>query len=292
MNLKSFHPGIVAAGAVLFGLGCDDSADDSATEEVEVVYTCPERETCTEEFCDQVLIPAGQFTMGSDHEPHADSYWPSGDERPTHVVELDTFCIDKYEVSLERYQACVDAEVCTPNGLEYEFPAADTVVNHYPNTCYRDMEPCMQRAVNAKTYWQAEAYCEWMGGRLCTEAEWERVANGPGLEQRKHPWGDEDPTAELVNIPSVGTGFIEDVDICEAGASVEGVFNLAGNVYEWVADRYEYYDVPSDGSVVVNPTNPPISGEEDGVGRGSCFFTEPEHTVAERSTFPLDFDWG
>ena len=279
----------LGVGAVLLFPGCDDPVEDSA---VEVVYACPDKPNCTQEFCEQILIPGGQFTMGTDHEPHEDAYWPSGDERPAHVVALEPYCIDKYEVTLGRYEACVDEKKCSRYGLMYEFPSiTTTVVNHYPEWCYDDIDQCLEHAVNAKSYWQAQDYCEWQGGRLCTEAEWERAANGPGLEQRLHPWGDEDPTSELTNLPSTGTGYVERVDICEAGASPEGVMNLSGNVYEWVEDRYQVYDAPTDGSVHTNHGTPAAEGD-DGVGRGSCFFTEPEHTVSERSVFPLDFDWG
>ncbi len=300
---------VVAAVLLLFGVavgpGCgdstgpDDTADDSGTtttdtEDTDVTLTCAELDKCTEEFCDQVLIPAGQFTMGGEHESHSGTTWPSGDERPVHVVELDAFCIDKYEVTLERYENCVQDGVCTPNGLEWDEPAAriDTIYNHYPRWCNTKPEECMDRAVNAKTWIQSGAFCEHMGQRLCTEAEWERAANGPGLTQRLHPWGDDPPTGEIVNIPSVGTGYVEPVDAYSGGQSVEGVFNMAGNVYEWVADAYAPYDVPEDGSVVVNPHNEVTSPSDDVVGRGSCAFTEPNHTVSERSVFEQKFDWG
>ena len=82
------------------------------------------------------------------------------------------------------------------------------------------------------------------------------------------------------------------MDTHAAGASVEGVFNLAGNVYEWVEDAYDLYQPALSGEALVNPTNPPSSPDDDVVARGSCFFTEPVHTVAERTVFPQDFDWG
>ncbi len=285
---------------VLLGLvpgGCNgDSLDDTAAA---LVWTCPDHTNCNEPYCDQTLIPSGEFPMGADHAPHDDAYWPSGDERPLHTVNLDAYCIDTYEVSLERYESCVDEDVCSPLGAEWDGPDAarivDTWVNHYPSTCYNPRgnikEDCLDRAVNAKTYHQAEAYCEWIGASVCTEAQWERAANGPGPDQRLHPWGDEDFSSDLVNVPSTGTGYVESVDSYHAGASPEGVLNMAGNVYEWVQDAYAVYESGPDGEALDNPSNPAGSGD-DGVGRGSCFFTEPEHTVAERSIFPLDFDWG
>lgn len=283
------------AGLAMLMVGCGQKSAEETGEAL--AWACPSHDNCEQDFCDQTVIPAGDFTMGSDHGPHEDAYWPSGDERPSHLVSLDAFCIDTYEVSLDRYEACVDAGECTPNGADWERESAiETWVNHYPSECFNDVgkvnTECGVRAVNAKTYFQAEAYCEWIGASLCTEAQWERAANGPGPERRLHPWGDEDPTSDLVNLPSTGTGYVESVDSYHAGASYEGVLNMAGNVYEWVEDAYALYETGVDGQPIDNPNNPPTSDEDDGVGRGSCFFTEPEHTVAERSIFPLDFDWG
>jgi formylglycine-generating enzyme required for sulfatase activity len=259
--------------------------------EPELTWVCEERPRCVGSYCEQVLIPSGVFSMGSDVPIRTDSHFPAGDERPIHPVQLDDFCIDKYEVSLERYEACVDDGRCSPEGLQY--PAVyDTTVNHYPAKCSPDREVCKEYAVNAKTYWQAESFCEWAGARLCTEAEWERTANGPGGQQRIHPWGDDPPTAELVNIPSVGSGFIDPVDSHPSGQSVEGVFNLAGNVYEWVRDGYAPYQPAPNDEPLDNPVNLPASEGSEVVGRGSCFFTEPERTVTERSRFTKDFDWG
>ena len=295
-------PSLVLLGLV--GGGCSEVSTDD-TDYDAVVWTCPDHTNCEEDYCDRTLIPAGEFTMGGEHAPHEDSYWPSGDERPVHTVNLDAFCIDTYEVSLDRYESCVDKDECSPGGGEWEDTtganAVDTWVNHYPSTCYtfsyQIKQECVDRAVNAKSYYQAEAYCEWIGASLCTEAQWERAANGPGPEQRLHPWGDEDPNSELVNLPSTngystgGEGYVESVDSFHAGASHEGVLNMAGNVYEWVQDGYALYEKGPNGEALDNPSYPAEEGD-DGVGRGSCFFTEPEHTVSERSVFPLDFDWG
>jgi len=252
---------------------------------------CAERVKCDGEFCDQVLIPAGEFNMGARHKPHEDAYWPSGDERPVHAVQLDAYCIDKYEVTLQRYEACVDDGVCSPDGLQWD-QAYETVVNHYPPECNNKRSACKYHAVNGKNYFQADEYCEWVGGRLCTEAEWERAANGPGPERYDWPWGDDAPTSTLVNLPSTGTGYVERVDDYAPGASPEGVYNMAGNVYEWVADGYTEYEATAEGEALDNPYYPPASDDADRIGRGSCFFTEPEHAVAERSILSPYFDWG
>ncbi len=278
------------AVAALLTAGCpsEELEDDDGS----VALACEERPRCETAYCEQVLIPEGEFIRGTDDPPPDDSYWPSGDARPAHPVHLDAFCIDKYEVSLERYEECVDHGACSPDGLEHDERDVVTTVNHYPDYCWPDRGQCVEYAVNAKTRWQAEAYCSWVGGRLCTEAEWERAANGPGGQSRPHPWGDAAPTADLVNIPSVGSGYVDPVDWHEEGQSVEGVLNLAGNVYEWVEDEYDLYEPDPSGEPLHNPVNRPDSANDDMIGRGSCFFTEPHETVNQRSLFPMDFDWG
>jgi formylglycine-generating enzyme required for sulfatase activity len=284
-------PILLLALIALFGCPAEDPLDDDdGTESVELA--CHDNGKCESPYCDQILIPAGEFTMGTDHPPDPDVYWPAGDARPPHAVQLDAFCIDKYEVTIERYEACVDNGGCTPNGLEHEERAVETVVNHLPDQCWPNLENCYDHAVNAKNRWQAAAYCAHVGRRLCTEAEWERAANGPGPQKRLHPWGDEPFSPERVNVPSVGTGYVEPVHWFEDGQSVEGVFNLAGNVYEWVYDEYGLYEDRDDGTALVNPRNSPESASDDVIGRGSCFFTEPEHTVTDRSVFDMTFDWG
>ncbi len=266
----------------------DDDDDDSTEEDVEM--TCEPHENCVGDHCEQVLIDTDTFVMGSTDGPRVGTTWPSGDDRPPHEVTVDAFCIDKYEVSLERYERCVDEGECTRNGLEWddEEREVQTVVNHYPDHCWPDRKACLDYAVNGKNYRQAFDYCAYNGARLCTEAEWERAANGPGDQNRPNPWGDAPFTAELINVPSVGSGYVDPVDSHPTGQSVEGVYNMGGNVYEWVADAYtEYSDGPED-----NPLFPPETAQTQVVGRGSCFFTEPVNTVTERYIFNMQFDWG
>jgi len=275
----------------------DVNAEPDVAEEPDippkpVVYTCPKRAKCFRGFCDQVLIPEGEFRMGTESAPDPNSHFPSGDARPPHNVELDSYCIDKYEVTLERYEDCVKAGICSPVGLQFKEDKIKTTVNHYPKSCYPDLNKCKHRAVNGKNYFQARDYCEWVGSRLCTEAEWERAAHGPGTDPRLHPWGNAPPTGEIVNVKPIGTGYIENVDSYPKGVSPEGLYNMAGNVYEWTSDAYAPYDPPSDGSPEVNPKNLPASPDVQMIGRGSCFFTAPTHTVTDRSMFWMTFDWG
>jgi eukaryotic-like serine/threonine-protein kinase len=269
--------------------------DIEAKVDVPKVYSCADRTKCTRQFCDQVLLPGGKFQMGSQLGPNPEAHFPAGDARPVHSVTVTPFCMDKYEVTLERYEDCVDSGHCAPLGLKFVEKAdtIETVINHYPKYCYSNLDGCKYRAVNAKNYFQAQHYCQWMGSRLCTEAEWEFAARGgPGDESRSHPWGNQTPNASLVNIPSVGTGYVEAVNKYGAGKSVHGIYNLAGNVYEWVRDAYHPYEHTAAGETLVDPVYLPKTSDVQVIARGSCFFTEPQQTVTERSKMHMTFDWG
>jgi formylglycine-generating enzyme required for sulfatase activity len=124
----------------------------------------------------QVLIPAGEFTMGKRGEADVDS--------PPHPVFLDAFWMDRVEVSNAMYEKCVKHKGCTlPVISENHF---------YGNWIYRE------HPIVYVNWYQAEAYCEWAGRRLPTEAEWEKAARG--TDERKYPWGNAKPNPYLANI--------------------------------------------------------------------------------------------
>jgi formylglycine-generating enzyme required for sulfatase activity len=180
-----------------------------------------------------VYIPAGEFTMGSD----------SGDvdEKPIHQVYLDAYWIDQTEVTNAKYALCVQSTKCVePSEVAY-----------YSNPTYIDYP-----VVNVS--WDyANAYCEWAGRRLPTEAEWEKSARG--TDQRVYPWGNEFACLngnffdkyvfneiESYLVPFHGCdGFYNTSPVVAfpAGKSPYGAFDMAGNVWEWVKDWYDetYY---------------------------------------------------
>ena len=172
---------------------------------------------------EMVYVPKGKFTMGSTDSDAND------DESPVREVSLDAYWIDKYEVSNGQYQECVNAGKCTePRSTE-----SWTRSSYYGNTEYDDFP-----VINVSWH-QAKAYCEWAGGSLPTEAQWEKAARGKN--GRKYPWGDESPNSNLVNYGEI-KGDTTAVGSYPRGASPYGAMDMAGNVWEWVMDRYGPYD--------------------------------------------------
>lgn len=185
-----------------------------------------------------ILIPGGPFEMGSD------AFYD--DERPARQVNVDTFYIDATEVTKADYTNCVQAGEC---GL----PTPGVDCNW--NTPGRDDHP-----INCVTWHDADAYCAWAGGvitkRLPTEAEWEKAARGEdGL---LWPWGNVPlPTcmhAVMDEGAGGGCGAYSSLPVGSRplGASPYGVQDMAGSVWNWVADWYLVYDVAE----TDNPTGP------------------------------------
>ncbi|MCB9102216.1 MAG: SUMF1/EgtB/PvdO family nonheme iron enzyme, partial [Anaerolineales bacterium] len=185
-----------------------------------------------------VLIPAGPFKMGSDadvalaecqelrigSEDECQRSW-SENEEPQHTVTLDTFYIDQHEVTNAQYEACVDDGGCKPPGNT----ASKTRPRYYNNRDFDDYPVIYVDWEKAKTY------CDWRGARLPTEAEWEKAARG--TDGRTYPWGKQTPNDKLLNFLSK-EGDTKPAVSYPDGASPYGVYNMAGNVGEWVADWY------------------------------------------------------
>lgn len=173
---------------------------------------------------EMVRIPKGEFVMGSsDHM----------DETPHNVV-LDSYLIDQYEVSNNQYRQFMKA-------TGHAAPAYwDDPRLNKPN-----------QPVVGVNWFDATAFCSWKGKRLPTEAEWERAAKGPEGDLH-YPWGHK-LTPELANYGQ-NVGKTKPVDAYPEGVSGFGVYNMAGNVFEWVSDWYQrdYYKE----SPALNPQGP------------------------------------
>jgi len=187
-----------------------------------------------------VYVPEGNFTMGdATNQALAECQkfrndcqrdWFT-DEEPLHIVYLDAFWIDRTEVTNAMYAKCVQAGSCQPPSQS----SSSTRSSYYGNSQFDDY-PVIYVSWN-----QANDYCTWAGARLPTETEWEKAARG--TDGRIYPWGNAAPSCNLANFaPYVSsnacTGDTQVVGSHPLGGSPYGALDMAGNVWEWVADWY------------------------------------------------------
>jgi len=192
-----------------------------------------------------VYVPEGEFLMGNE------AYNAKADEIPAHMVFLDAYWLYQTPVTNQQYRQCIVAEVCEGS------------IGRYPEN---DLP-----AVNV-TWFDAMNYCEWAGGRLPTEAEWEKGARG--TDGRTYPWGDMMPTCELANYKNCYGSEAIPVGLLTGNVSPYGALDMVGNVWEWVFDWYdaEYYAA----SPYENPTGPIMVDEEFRGQRGGSFENNPD----------------
>ena len=192
---------------------------------------------------EMVLIPAGEFQMGSDAEDH---------EKPVHTVYVNAFYMDTYEVTNAQFKAFVDANPqWQKDNIPSKYHDGDYLLlwtgNSYPSGIGN--EP-----VVSVSWYAAMAYAQWAGKRLPTEAEWEKAARG-GLDGKTYPWGNSAPDGTQCNFADVTlANYIDEVtwtdDNVNDGhaltapvdsypANGYGLHNMAGNAYEWCLDEWD-----------------------------------------------------
>ena len=220
-------------------------------------------EVCGEPPGPMVDIPAGCFNMG-DHFGEAYS-----DELPVHNVCISAFEMDVHEVTNVEYEDCVFGGGCTePSSW-----------SSYMRTHYYILPAYYEFPVIFVNWYQAEEYCTWAGKRLPTEAEWEYAARG-GLAGKRYPWGD---TISGTDANYWDSGDPWDNDTSEVeyyGPNGYGLYDMAGNVWEWVNDWYasNYYSVSP-------PNDPPgpLTGAYRVLRGGSWYGSTGYLRVAYRS---------
>ncbi len=211
-----------------------------------------------------VYVPAGRFVMGNNDS--GGRYFDL--DEPKHDVILNTFWMDRTEVTNSQYRQCVTEGWCTaPSQSD-----SQTRSSYYDNLDFADYP-----VIQVKWY-QAEIFCKWVGKRLPTEAEWERAARGD--TKSVYPWGDWIDCACANYLSCVGD--TSKVGRYPAGASPYGVLDMIGNVWEWVADWYGSSYYLSLATPVANPPGPDSGrqrvrrggawNEREGIGRVSDRF--------------------
>ena len=212
----------------------------------------PQRQAVGVNGGSMVLIPAGEFLMGAvddDDMGYAKSF---REEKPQHVVHLDAFYIDVHQVTNAQYRKFVEA-------------TGHLAPNQWGDSNFN----APNQPVVTVSWFDAVAYAIWTGKRLPTEAEWEKAARG-GLVTKRYPWGNEPPNGTQCNFKdrdvdtdvlydeSVNDGYRYTAPVGSYPPNGYGLYDMAGNVFEWCADdRIDY---------TISPQHNPI-GPTDGPGR-------------------------
>jgi formylglycine-generating enzyme required for sulfatase activity len=243
-------------------------------------------------------LPGGKFKMGDDKG--------NEDEKPVHEVELSPFKISKYPITNAQFEAFMQA-----HGYEREDGWSKEGLKYRKQ--YNWKEPRLwddekfnlpNQPVVGVSWFEAEAFCAWLQEwlksqnfiseketvRLPTEAEWEFAARGK--EARKYPWGNApEPTAEHANYDNSKIARPTAVGTYPRGKTPEGLFDLAGNVWEWCLDWYDekYYAECKKRGVMKNPRNNQAGTYR--VLRGGAYWNNTNELRSARRDFYFPVYW-
>jgi formylglycine-generating enzyme required for sulfatase activity len=207
-------------------------------------------------YLDWVYIPAGEFLMGSSD---ADTE-RADNEIPQHMVYLNSYWISKTEITNAMFNTCVEAGVC-------KYSVSFKTNPHYLDSAYAN-HPVVYIS------WQtAQVFCKWLGGRLPTEAEWEKAARG--VNDDEYPWGTGLPSLIFTNSNNL-VGDTTPVKAFPQSISYYGVLDMGSNVREWVSDWYDpdYFK----NSPYENPKGPDKTGLK--VLKGASYLDPYRYTRA------------
>ena len=273
---------VLLIGTVLVGCSEDDSVEEQPEiTQTEVVDDTPLRViTWEKDGASMVLIPSGSFEMG---DPFDEG---EADERPVHRVALDAFYMDRHEVTIGQYKRFLRETVHgtlpdqTPDWIaEKAIMLAQKGVHQVVGFT----TPTDDHPVAGVTFNDAQAYAEWAGKRLPTEAEWEYAARG-GLVRKRYVWGNRPPERADCNFTGsfgeeqADDGYLYTAPIGSYAANGYGLYDMTGNVWEWCIDWYgENYYV---NSLPKNPKGPETGTER--VIRGSGWSSYLQHLRLSR----------
>jgi len=221
-----------------------------------------------------VYVPEGSFMMGSTSE----DVFAISIEFPQHEVYLDAYWIDQTEVTNAMFAAFLNEMGNQEEGGASWLEADGEYVRiERVGEVWQAMGHYADHPVVEVTWYGARAYCEWVGRRLPTEAEWEKAARGE--DGRIYPWGNDIPNCRLTNYRGC-VGNTTEAGMLPEGASPYGALDMAGNVWEWAADWWDgdHYD----DSPLENPRGP--SDGKNRVWRGGSWISNLEYLrTANRS---------
>jgi serine/threonine-protein kinase len=211
-----------------------------------------------------VLVPAGNFTIGMDLDqalaiceenlgdvPEAEFCEWYSFSSPAYTIYLDDFFIDQYEITNARYSECVEAGACNPP----YYSKSETRTSYYGNSDYADYP------VIYVSWMDAKSYCSWRGGRLPTEAEWEKAARG--TDERIFPWGNNFDIRFANFCRNDCLSDTTPVGSYPEGVSPYGALDMSGNVWEWLQETFlieNYLDSEGGNSQEIVEEWPPIRG--------------------------------
>jgi formylglycine-generating enzyme required for sulfatase activity/serine/threonine protein kinase len=222
-----------------------------------------------------IFIPGGIFRMGNDEGEN--------DERPSRVIRLDPYYMDETEVTNGQYAVCVEQGGCRP----------PSIANPTYHSAYYGSAAFENYPVVYVTWQQANNFCQWRQARLPSEAEWERAASFDPVQMQKYryPWGDtfDGSVTNFCdrNCPrddrnvTFNDGHKDTAPVASFadGRTPLGLFDMAGNVMEWVSDWYDrrYYE----SGTATNPLGP-LDGQVKVIRGGSYLSSEKEVTTTRR----------
>lgn len=212
--------------------------------------TNPEKKECSKSYPGMACIPAGEFIRGSnDYEK---------DEKPETKIYISEFYMDINEVTNEEFNQCLAAGKCK-----------DCLKNKkctYVGAKYGKLYQAPRQPVSGISWYTAKEYCEFVGKRLPTESEWEKAARGPN--GNIYPWGNEPATCERAIIEDEQgrkgcvpkklspDRLMPTAPIASRPPGVYGLYDMAGNSWEWVEDWYSPYEKCGDACFGKDPKGP------------------------------------